>query len=130
MATSLWPVLEDEDERAEFDEPSHAERLLAPFLCPPLPPPELGSTAPVKGPKLPPRWPPQPHLTRCASPASTTAVTPAVVVVVATLTIVAATPTVAGPGGRDCRCVPVFLGFVLPTLPPGFGQKTGSGCSS
>ena len=32
--------------------------------------------------------------------------------------------------GRDCRCVAVSPGFVLPTLPPGFGQKTGSGSSS
>ena len=67
MATSLWSVLEGEDEREEVDEPSHAERPLAPFLRPPLPPPGLRPTAPVVGPRLPPRGRPQPH--RRSSPA-------------------------------------------------------------
>ena len=41
-ATSLWAsVIEIEDERENVEEPSHAERPLAPFLRPPWPPPEL-----------------------------------------------------------------------------------------
>ena len=90
-------MLENEDEREEVDEPFHAEHPLAPFLRPPLPPPELR---------------PLPRLLdqscslggalshtsiRCASPASTTAVTNAAAVVVATPTVFVATPTVSVP---------------------------------
>ena len=38
-------------------------------------------------------------------------------------------PHDCGLHGSDCRCVPDFPDFILPTLPPGFGQKTGSGSS-
>ena len=89
-ATTLWFALGDEDEWNEVDEPSHAERPLAPFLRPRSLPPELRPTAPVGGPKLPPRWRPQHTSTRFA-------VTPAAVVVVATRTILADTPTFAVP---------------------------------
>ena len=61
MATSPWNVLGDEDEWEQVHEPFHAERPLAPFLCPPLPPPQLRPTAPVVGPKLPLRQSPQAH---------------------------------------------------------------------
>ena len=39
-------------------------------------------------------------------------------------------PHGCGPCARDCCYVAVSSGCVPPTLPPGFGQKTGSGASS
>ena len=68
--------------------------------------------------------------TRYASPASTTVVTPAVVVVVFTPTNFPATPVVAVPVVATVAASPFSPGFVLPTLAPGFGQTTGSGSSS
>ena len=90
-------MLEDEDEREEVDESSHAERPLAIFLRPPLLPPGLWSTAPVVGPKLPPRRRLQPHQHPMRLPRVHHAVTAAAVVVVATPTICAATLTIAVP---------------------------------
>ena len=60
-ATSLWSVLEAEDERGQIDEPSHAERPRAPFLRPPLPPPELRPLSRLLRSKWPPRRRPEPH---------------------------------------------------------------------
>ena len=123
MATSLWSVLEDEDEREEVDEPSHAERPLAPFLRPPFPPSELRPTAPVFGPNMPPRRRPHAHQhpMRCHPRGGGGGRHPH---------HFCCHPHGCGPRGRDCRCVAVSPGFVLPTLPPGLGQKIGSGSSS
>ena len=90
MATSLWFVLEDEDEREEVDEPSHAERPLrhSSALCClrqscSQPPRLLNQGCPLGGALR--------HTSnRCT-------VTPAAVVVVATPTIFAANPMVAVP---------------------------------
>ena len=122
MVTSLWSVLEDEDEREEGDEPSHAERPLARFLRPPLLPPELRPTAPVVRSKLPPRRRPQAHEHPiCCHPrGGGGGCHPH---------HFCRHPHGCGPRGRDCRCVAVSPGFVLPTLSPGFGQKTRSGSS-
>ena len=126
----LWSVLEDEDERENADEPSHAKRPLVLFICPPLPPPELRPTAPVVGLKLTPPRHPQKHqhpirLPRlhhrchcrgggggCHSHNF------------------GCHPHGCSPRGCDCRCLVVPPGCVPPTLPPGFDQKTGSGVSS
>ena len=84
--TSLWSVLEDEDELEEVDEPSYAGRPLPPFLRPPLPPPELRPTAPVLDQSCSLGGALRHASTRCA-------VTPAATVVVATPTV--AVPAVA-----------------------------------
>ena len=130
--TSPWSVVEAEDEQEEVDEPSHAQRPLAPFLRPSLPRPELWPLPRLLRPKLTPRRRPEPHqlsmsLPRlhhrchprsggggrhpqhfCHHPRSYH-------------------PHGCGPRGRDCRCVAVPPGCVPSTLAPGFGQKTGSG---
>ena len=90
-------MFENQDEREEADEPSNAERPLAPSYalrclrhsCGQLPR-LLDQRCPLGGAVS--------HTsTRCASAASTTGVTPAAVVVVATPTIFSATTTVAVP---------------------------------
>ena len=88
--TSLWSVLEDEDEREEVDEPSDAERPLAPFSRPLLPPPELRPTVPLLDQSCPLGGALRHNSTLCA-------VTPTAVVVVTTPTIFSASPTVAVP---------------------------------
>ena len=113
-------MLENKDEREEVDEPFHTERPLAPFLRPPLPSPELprllDEICPLGGALS--------HTsTRCVSPASTTAVIPAAVVVVATPTMFAATPTVAIPAVATVAGSLFPPGCVPPTLPPGCGHK-------
>ena len=105
----MWSsVLENEEEREEVDDPSHAERSLAPFLRTPLPPPELRHLPRqlVKG--CPLGGALSHTSTRYASPASTTAVTPVAVVVVATLIIFATTPSVAVLAVRNV-VTPLFL---------------------
>ena len=92
-------MLENEDEWEEVEEPSYAERPLAPFLSTTLPPPELRPTAPVVGPKFLLGGTLSHTSTQCAFPGSITATTPAAVVLVATPTMFAATPTVAVSAG-------------------------------
>ena len=114
--TSVWSVLEDQDEREEVDELSHAERPLAPFLCQSCGqlPRLLDRNCPLGGALR--------HTsTRCA-------VTPAAAVVVATPTIFAATPTVA---------VPAVATVAASLFPPVKfrqlflrGLETGSGAST
>ena len=70
---------------------------LAPLLHPPLPPPELRPLPWLLDQSCPLGGGLSHTSTRCASPTSSTAVTPAAVVVVATPTIFAATPTSAIP---------------------------------
>ena len=123
-------MLENKDEREEIDEPSHAERPLTPFLRPPLSPPELRPTAPVVGPKLHRRRRPQPYQHSMRLPSPHHRSHPRGGGGGRHLHRCCCHPHGCGPRGRDCRCVAFSPDFVLPTLPPGFGQKTVLGASS
>ena len=130
IVISPWSVLEAEDEREEVDEPSHAERTLAPFFLPPLAQPELRPLSRLLRPPLPPQRqpesppapdaspPPPPSLPPrdggggrhphhfCSHPRSDH-------------------PHEYGPRGRDYRCVAVSPGCVPSTLPPGSARRQG-----
>ena len=109
---------------------SAAPSATPPFLRPPLPPPELRLIAPVVGPKLPLRRRPGLHQhpmrlprlhDRCHPRGGGGGRHPP---------HFCCHSHGCSPRGRDCRCVAVSPGCVPQTLPPGFGQKTGSGASS
>ena len=123
-------MLENKDEREKVDEPSHDERPLAPFRRSPLPLPELRPTPTVVGPKLPLRRRPQQHQHPIRLPRHHHRCHPRGGGGGRHPHHFCRHPHDCGPRGRDLRCVAVSPGFVLPTLPPGFGQTTGSGSSS
>ena len=88
--TSPWSVVEAKDDRGKVDETSHAQRPLAPFLRPLLPPPELWPLLRLLQQTLSHALSHHRHPSR--SRASTTDVTPAAVVGVANPTLFDATP--------------------------------------